>query len=365
MGRKLWGLWANRRDTTSRRTSADAHPFERSLRLEPLEDRRLLAMSVVTVPYVVANPSIAHPAHEDAQITLKAIVRGATSGDSVRVQWDTNNDGTWDSTATYTADSTGTIRDVGRTFLVPQVTGNTLLTPTVQAQNLTHPSYSSATYPVLVWDFRPSNDPRLWTSEQTDVIRAMAVDETLWYTHRQLVGLSGTGAQVQGYLSTPNGSPFYAGITANAVQLFASNGHAPAYSPGTYSGSVPSSDPNWAVHNDYRWNSDPYADTVMRMTNYLVAMVNTTVSGISAFEGNDGRTPIPGTDDNTGLYVANSQMGGDGGQNGAQGAGARCNRKRIVHDGGHTDSSAIATCIRAYLGVSDPADGRRPQLHPE
>jgi len=53
--------------------------------VEELEQRQLLALSVVPVPYVQGNPEIPHPAFVGANTTLKAVVRGATSGHAYKV----------------------------------------------------------------------------------------------------------------------------------------------------------------------------------------------------------------------------------------------------------------------------------------
>ena len=78
---------------------------------------------VLVVPFSQQNPLLPHPAHEDAPITLKAIIRNATCG-TYQITWDVNRNGDFDDDYSFNAHRNGTTRnvqDIGRTFMVPQV----------------------------------------------------------------------------------------------------------------------------------------------------------------------------------------------------------------------------------------------------
>lgn len=275
------------------------------------------AQTIVTVPQVPGDPTIPHQAYEGAPVTLKAILRGALTGTTYSVRWDTDRDGDFsdEHAKIYSPDSTQTIRDIGRTFTVPAVDRNTLMIFNVEAHNNTSGTDIYGAYPLFVWNFQPSSDPRLWTQDQIEVMRNVALDEALWYIHRNLTNLSGVNvATIQGRFAYNQGTP-------NALMLFASNGHYPAYPPATLNAYSLTISPEWHAINNARWATDPYAEDAVRMLNYLLSTTSTTAipsADESNVSGGITLTPIAGTDDSLGAY--NSITLVDAGTPGSSGA---------------------------------------------
>ena len=79
--------------------------------------------AVVVVPYSQRDPLLPHPAHSNAPITLKAIVRGATCDAGYDVTWDVNRDGLFtvagDGAAAFYTRTGSVLYDIGRTYTVP------------------------------------------------------------------------------------------------------------------------------------------------------------------------------------------------------------------------------------------------------
>lgn len=307
-------------DTTSLRkrllTSARRRPAALSGRLEELEDRSVPA-AVVTVPYQQNNLALPHPGYEGATTTLKAVVRDGVHG--YRVTWDTNLDGNFsnDTSADY---NVGQLRDVGRTFTVPAGTANSVISVGVRAVDLVTSEVLTGTYRIQVSAITPQFGPRpvpqpgtypeYWTAAERELVRDVTTDEALWYLHRQLI-TSGQGTNTIVGSISPSGS--LDAPTPLALELFARTGHLPAYPPGTmnaYGGNQPAG-------NDARWASDPYAETALRLANYLANQL--TVFGIDpSAEQNDGRTPIAGTDDGRAYFTPLGTSFGDAGEVGFQ-----------------------------------------------
>ncbi|MEE2644289.1 MAG: PKD domain-containing protein [Myxococcota bacterium] len=263
---------------------------------------------VITVPYSQQNPRLPHPAHEQAPITLKAIIRNAQCG-SYRIVWDTNRDGNYNEPERTVSrnETTSTVYDLGRTFTVPNVARDTSMNITVRVTPTCGGQATKfGTFRLYVYDFQPSGDPRNWSGEQFEVMTSMAIQEALWYTHRRITSYSNTGSNIEARSS-------YNNATGIALWLFTINNHLPAYPPGTVDFAVPA---GWHDQNNARWDNDPYAESSMRLLNYLAAR-----TGIGNVDGADEEntcgyrgnraiesancpvSPIPGTDDGVGVYV--------------------------------------------------------------
>jgi len=262
-----------------------------------------MADEIVVVPFSQGNPLLPHLAHEEAQITLKAVVRDATPGDSYQVSWDVNGNGNYDDdpVRTLTADTTGSIRDIGRTYRTPNVSETTQSDINVRVRNTSSGEESFGTFKLLTHDFRPTNDPRAWTDQQLKVMSAMSAQESMWYLHRNITNLGGSGAGITAESAYENALPNY-------IQMFAENGHLPAYAPGDYTGPAPA---GWSSENDARWSNDPYAETVLRLVNQQMSTgVMRAINGAdeATTQGyNPDGTPIPaarlpGTTDGRGLH---------------------------------------------------------------
>lgn len=262
---------------------------------------------IMLIPFSQTNTTLPHPAHEQARITLKGIIRNANCG-AYDVMWDANRDGQWnDFNRRVGRDAaTNSVRDIGRSFQVPNVDRDQRMNINVRVTNTCNNEQKFATYRLFVYDFTPSNDPRNWTDEQIEIMALMGVQESLWYQHRILGGRSNTNHLMTGH----DGG--YNRVSSIAMWMFTINGHLPAYPPGDVN-SVPGAKPDGFVQaNRERWNADPYAETVMRLANYVAFRAG--LQGIQGGEEsnacelnfNNGQerncNRIAGTNDNRGAY---------------------------------------------------------------
>lgn len=245
---------------------------------------------IVVVPYSQRNPQLPHPAHEQARITLKAVVRNATcaNANGYTVWWDANRNGNYDDdhAASYTRDGNLTLWDIGRTFLVPNVDRDTSLNINVRVRNnclgVNDPNRDKfGTFRLFVYDFTPATDVRNWTAEQLEIMAAMGVQESLWYVHRSVTSRPGSDSFMTGVAGHVYANPL-------ATWLFTINGHLPAYPPHhvqqviNKAGGVGNLPEGWVSANEARWNASPYAETVLRTANSLAARGATV--GIAAGE---------------------------------------------------------------------------------
>lgn len=271
------------------------------------------APEVITVPANSADPAIPHLAYNGHKTTLKAIARGFASvaeAQSARFRWDIDGDGSFDDepdeVLRQCVDGTPegtTCYDLGKTITIPTQATNRFFHFTVRLSIPGQPDVF-ATYPIFVRadvpaQTDPSNNgtalPQNATDEQLEVMRAVAVDEALWYQHLNIANRAGTGAAITGNIPTTTGAP--RATAAAALLLYEKTGHPPAYPAGTYSGASPA---GFADANDFRWNNDPYAEDGIRLFNYLLSGLNA-IAIDTADEADDGTTPIPGTNDGIGL----------------------------------------------------------------
>ena len=237
---------------------------------------------VIVVPYSQQNTQLPHPAHEGAPITLKAIIRNATCSSYV-IRWDVNRNGNYDDDYAFTAqrdNTTRSVRDIGRGFVVPYVDRDKPLNINVRARSNCNGTDKFGTFRLFVYNFgengqgaeRLSSDPRQWTNEQLEILVSMAIQENLWHTHRDMRGFSGRDSvSIEAYTG-------YAEATGIGQWLFVINNHLPAYPPNAIPANEPAPD-GWVQENARRWNVDPYAESAMRLLNYNVARTGS--SGIN------------------------------------------------------------------------------------
>ena len=311
-------------------------------------------VSVRSVPYRAHDPAIPHPAYNGHPTTLKAIGRGGC--ESPYFRWDADGNGTWDDCEARSKVATpggwwyrdGSDRlDCRYRFpwLDPTQTPRKLYLSTIQATcafdsngNPVDPGWAStytlvrAEVPVgraerpdtgtFAYSARPSSPPGTCLggtctnsgfpcasdrecagddAESLELKREVALEDALWYLHKQLTR-TGTGtATISGYVGAPD-SPGKLVDSAWFLRLLALNGHSAGYPPGTYGlfGNPPPPDWDaWTADNDFRFDNDPYAEDAVRLLNYLLASLRAFPVGANA-EEDDGRTPIPGTNDLTG-----------------------------------------------------------------
>ena len=223
--------------------------------------------TVIPVPFSQINPALPHPAHENARVTLKAIVRNAPCVGGYRVAWDVNLNNNFDDDATRLVTPVGsTLYDIGATFQVPVVAQDTRLPVGVRVRSTcANVPDAFGTFRLFVYDFEPNPDARTWsqTPDQLTIMGQMAIQESLWYSHRASAnraaqGTAGVRSQYGTYSYVINGT---------GIWLFTNNGHQPAYPPGTINAFNVPLPIGWAAANDARWNTDPYAETVMSFVN--------------------------------------------------------------------------------------------------
>ena len=289
-------------------------------------------VQVIPVPYRPHDPSIPHPAYNGRPTTFKAIARGAATG-TVYFRWDVDGDGMWDTALGRTL-APG--REAGRWYqdsvynvdfrqclptVDPAVTQRKLFLATVQVTEsfnaMGEPVDSRfAAYPVMVYADVPQRpDPwpqaTAWpdtaTDDQLAVMKEAAVDDGLWFLHKQ-IARSGSGTSTMiGYIPWGS-SACQKANNARFIVALADNGRQPAYPPGTYVHNPASySDvaplpAGAADENDFRYNNDPYAEDALRLLNYLYASISQ-LGVDSASEADDGRPPIPGTNNGRGWYA--------------------------------------------------------------
>jgi len=261
------------------------------------------ALEVVPVPWNALDTTIPHQAYNDKQITFKAIARGGTTG-TWTYRWDFDGDGTFD----FTTGSTTDRYNLAATYTFTGVTTTTTYNAVVEVTNDTE--VVTGVYPIRVFADVPT-DPTTATARQLQVMRGVAVDDALWYMHDRMAQAASPSetatvgaSQITGSIYSGNGGrPNYLTNCATLVWGMALNGHFLAYPPGSYVGTLPNE-----AENDTRWNQDPYAETVTRCVNYLLANAAIT-TGLPAIDEDNrtgtypevAKTPIAGTDDGVGI----------------------------------------------------------------
>jgi PKD repeat protein len=266
---------------------------------------------ILLVPYAPNAPLLPHPAHGEARITLKGMLRNAGCAQGYRVRWDTNRNGRFDDDTERTVTPNGgSVYDIGRTFTVPRVANDSSTPVNLRVVNNCNNAEVFATYPLFTYAWVANPDPRIWTDEQREVMAQMALQEGLWYLHRWTRGHAGAGAQITGNLQAGGngnaGGPM-------AAWAFAINGHLPAYPPGTINDHGAGLPEGWAAANDARWALDPYAETSVRLLNYTLARGTGRQNVVAEDEDNScGYTAVggvrrcnrlAGTTDNRGAYT--------------------------------------------------------------
>ncbi len=270
---------------------------------------------IVVVPDAPKNPRLPHPVYEGARITLKAMLRNANCNSGYSVRWDVDRDGEYnDDTERVVTRVGSSVYDIGRTFTVPTVGGDTSLPINVRVVNRCNGAQSFATYRLFVYDWAPSNDPRQWTAEQIEIMGKVALGEALWYMHRGAIEHNGSGGSI---MARHRSNGRWVEGTALAVWAFSINGHLPAYDPDdinvlNFRGYLTL--PNgWLDANRARFESSPYSETAMRYLNRVINQGTGSQNVDAAAEDNtcgfqnNGNArncnPIAGTDNRRGAYT--------------------------------------------------------------
>ncbi|MEE2787442.1 MAG: PKD domain-containing protein [Myxococcota bacterium] len=245
------------------------------------------ADEIKIIPYSQIDPDIPHPAYSGAPVTLKGIIRNASCA-SYTVRWDTDRDGNFgDETSRNVSrnDSARAVFDIGRNFRIPDVNTDQKMNINVEVRcGNNEPKY--ATMKFYVYAFSPDNNPDNWTDEQLQIMTQVAIQESLWYIHRTMSGISGRG-------KTLEAQDNYEAATGLALWTFTINGHLPAYPPDSIDFPVRE---GFLDDNSLRWHNDPYAETTMRYTNFMAARGRQTGLASAADEENTCGYNVDGSD---------------------------------------------------------------------
>jgi hypothetical protein len=255
-------------------------------------------------------------------VTLKAVARAESLAAPYYYRWDADGDGTWDYLGTTPVVANGNwyrnncyMLDGKFTYpaLDPAVATRKLYMAIIEVAETVDPGTGIpsgskfATYPVMIYGDVPLQaNANSATDDQLRIMREVAIDDALWYLHKQMLRSGVSTAQITGYL--PQSSAQYSiGVSGLFLKALLANAHNPAYTPGTYNDYGNTLQPDWYTRNNYRWNIDPYSEDAIRIVNFLLN--NIQYSAVNATdEEDDGKTPISGTNDNIGYYFNNSEL---------------------------------------------------------
>jgi hypothetical protein len=246
------------------------------------------SFKVITVPYRYFNTSIPHPAYNGHPVILKAIARTSNPSANFYYRWDADGNGTWDNVGTgspvapgswYLANCYSLEGSYIYPYLDPAVASKKIYVATIEVAetiNLTtgEPSNSSfSSYPVMLFGDVPdvanagaANDQQLGT------MRDVAIDDALWYLHKQLTR-SGSDPGILGYLAQSS-TQYSIEVSGLFLRALVTNGHMPAYKPGTYVEYGTPMQADFYFQNDLKWNNDPYSEDAVRIFNYLLNTIN-------------------------------------------------------------------------------------------
>jgi hypothetical protein len=293
--------------------------------------------SVITVPYNPADTTIPHPAYNGHPTTFKAVCRGSdiTPTTNIYYRWDVDGDGVWDTQPGrsrppeiplgnwYASKALELDLQCNLPYVDPSISHRKLFMAKIEVASVVGSNGIESgnilfgSYPVMVYADIPAVDYSQptptqidnATNEQLTVMRNVAVDDALWYLHKQLTRTGAGTATISGYVS--------GGLAKTALFALAmeENGHFGAYPPGTYNPYGQQLPPDFNQKNDYRFNQDPYAEDVMRCLNYLInGYTNVSITN-AADEADDGKVPIAGTNDLLG-YSNNQNFNSELGEQG-------------------------------------------------
>jgi hypothetical protein len=267
----------------------------------------------IAVPANPADPTVPHLAYNGRSTICKAISRGTC--DTPYFRWDFDGDGQWDlcqgrtlavANGNWYYDSRYNI-DGAYLYpaLDPQVAHHRLYNAILEVSCYVYPDGTPRnphfmSYPVLVDATVPGPESAEVASEDAlNIMRLVAVDDALWYMHKQLTRSGYDVSTISGYFSA-GGSPSDE-LTALFASAMLAYGRRGAYPPGTYNSQGYPVPAGFLEENDRLWSVDPYAEDAMRATNFLLSR-----AGIYAIpaadEEDDGHPALPGTNDLTGYY---------------------------------------------------------------
>jgi MYXO-CTERM domain-containing protein len=257
------------------------------------------SLEVIQVPWVATDPTVPHLAYNGHATTFKAIARGGNG--TYFYEWDFQGDGGYDFSATTTDRYNLSTR-----FTFPNQAAD--MTFQAKVRVTSGGQTVVGTYPVRVFAEVPS-DPAAANDRQLQVQRSVAIDDGLWFLHKQMSRAGDethplTGAQITGWVDGDAGQASERVIVSGSfLEALGHNLHHPAF-PAAYLGEQP--DP---AANVARWRTDPYAEDAARMVNYLLTqatVVSVSTSdevNLTGFYPEGSATPIADTDDGYGLNI--------------------------------------------------------------
>ena len=210
-------------------------------------------IQAITVPSQTEYPTAPHVTYSGAITTVKGIVRYAGTGVGYQYRWDFGDglSAAWSSISDP--------YDLGVSHVYTGVDGQ-LFMATLSVRNTASGDIATAQYPVVIKDGGTSID--LLTRAQTDVRAQLAIDEALWYQHRNVS--RGTFADGAPGYRQPYALAQSLTDACAAVDAFAFHGH--------------------RASGD--WRGDPYVEDARSGLNYM--LVNASVRGIAGGQGPSG-----------------------------------------------------------------------------
>jgi hypothetical protein len=221
---------------------------------------------VLVVPYSQKFPDLPYPAYEGDCKTLKAVIQNVNCNAGYRVSWDTDRDG--DFTDEYTRNvgrdgNCNCVRDAGRLYTVPDVDEDQELFIDIEVTNFCTGEKKYDTFLMYVYDFKPNNDASTWvhsnentrtvTKEQLEIMTQAAIQESMWYTHRQLGSINGNNSQFWGRPGDQYAAPI-------ELWQYLINGHLPAYPIGAQLIGTSACGNNNDCNQGYDFNGDGTSD---------------------------------------------------------------------------------------------------------
>ncbi|MFN3198759.1 MAG: PKD domain-containing protein [Bradymonadia bacterium] len=252
------------------------------------------ALTVVPVPQNPNDLTVPHAAMNQTATTFKAIVREGSG--PYTVSFDYQGDGTYD--YTYNTSDPYVLE---ASYTYPDVAENTLIIANIRVtDNAGDTAFGS--YPVFIYADVPTlSNANNATENQLGIMRRRAIDNGLWFMHKQMVNRAGSNNTITGSVRGPDSNAGQDQAASSGAYIWALtlNGYIAAYPPGTYVGPMTADE---TFQNDQMWNNSPYSEDAIRVINWFMsnAAYQGGLSGDD--EGDDGNPAVVGTNDGQGLY---------------------------------------------------------------
>jgi hypothetical protein len=265
---------------------------------------------VITVSQDPTNRNTPHPTFNGSQTIFKAIARNCNA--PVVYSWDFGD-------GTFSGDITTNNRyNLSTSHVYPigyEDTAYNAAITLVSCAGVIEAANNQAMYPVMQYGtiladqadlirnapesnidltatYTANGLGKQWRKRMSD----KAIEDGLWSLHNGVTNRAGEGTAIM----TGNMGGILVADVGIAMTAMQQRKHMAAYPPGTYPAGDPVPSPTWRTDNDLRYASDPYAEDLLRMFNSNLSQMGV-VSVAAVDEGDDAKTPIPGTNDLIGL----------------------------------------------------------------